>query len=323
MLSRASEAGAGPLWWAWTVRADAWANRDAVRSERDLATGALVLDAPSADRDGLAWHGAVRLGHRASGLRVGLYQTSRLPTLNELHRPFRVGNDATDANGALVPETLTGVDFGWRGAGRAGLLDWQAAATLWANRLEDPVVNVTRGTGPGNFGRIGFLPAGGAYRVRDNAGAIEATGLDVTASVQLAGAGERATLSASLGLADASVVEGEAKGLRPAQSPRISASLSFDLPLGMDPNGDGTAPFAIRLSARHEGERFEDDLNSRRLSAFTALDARLAWRWRTGIELFASGENLSDSRIEARREGDGLIALTGQRQWRLGVLVSR
>lgn len=323
VLARAPHSGGEPVWWSWTVRADHWANREGVRIERDLATGTVVLDAPPADSDGLAWHGAVRLGHRASGLSLGLYQSSRLPTLNELHRPFRVGNDATDANGALVPETLTGVDLGWQGSGRAGLLDWRASGTAWLNRLDDPVVNVTRGTGPGTFGRIGFLPAGGAYRVRENAGAIEAAGLDLSARVQLAGAGERPALGVSLGLTDANVVSGEADGLRPAQSPRVASSLALDLPLGMDPNGAGVAPFALRLSARHEGDRFEDDLNSRTLPAFTALDARIAWRWRDGIELFASGENLTDTTVEARREGDGLIALTGQRQWRVGFLVTR
>ena len=35
-----------------------------------------------------------------------------MPTLNELYRPFRVGNDATAANALLSPERLTGIEGG-------------------------------------------------------------------------------------------------------------------------------------------------------------------------------------------------------------------
>ncbi|MGH9582904.1 MAG: TonB-dependent receptor plug domain-containing protein, partial [Bryobacteraceae bacterium] len=49
--------------------------------------------------------GLGRLRLRASG-----YRSFRAPTLNELYRPFRVGNVLTEANAALVPEGLTGVE---------------------------------------------------------------------------------------------------------------------------------------------------------------------------------------------------------------------
>ena len=41
-------------------------------------------------------------------VRAAAYRGWRLPTLNELYRPFRVGADATAANAALDPERLTG-----------------------------------------------------------------------------------------------------------------------------------------------------------------------------------------------------------------------
>ena len=44
------------------------------------------------------------------------YAGFRPPTLNELHRPFRVGNDVTEANAALRTEEVTSGEVGveWR-----------------------------------------------------------------------------------------------------------------------------------------------------------------------------------------------------------------
>ena len=44
----------------------------------------------------------------ASYLRAAACAGFRPPTLNELHRPFRVGNDVTEANPGLKPERLYG-----------------------------------------------------------------------------------------------------------------------------------------------------------------------------------------------------------------------
>ena len=41
-----------------------------------------------------------------------VYHANRPPTLNELHRGFRVGNVVTNPNPLLDPETLTGVEGG-------------------------------------------------------------------------------------------------------------------------------------------------------------------------------------------------------------------
>jgi outer membrane receptor protein involved in Fe transport len=84
-----------------------------------LATGALLTDQLFPGRDG--WEPTARGGAawRAGGgltLRAAAYLGWRLPTLNELYRPFRVGADATAANAALDPERLRGAEAGleWR-----------------------------------------------------------------------------------------------------------------------------------------------------------------------------------------------------------------
>src|SRR5690606_41323287 len=99
-------------------------------------------------------------------LRLAAYSGFRPATLNELHRPFRVGNDITEANAALVPERLTGVEAGWAWASDRAAL---TATVVW-NGIEAAIGNVTLAEGPGTFPRAGFVPAGGLLRPRREAG---------------------------------------------------------------------------------------------------------------------------------------------------------
>ena len=110
--------------------------------------------------------GADRPGRRSPGapraaltLRAAAYLGWRLPTLNELYRPFRVGADATAANAALAPERLEGVEAGLELRPAPGA---RIGVTLFANRLDDAIANVTLGQGPGVFPGVGFVAAGGA-----------------------------------------------------------------------------------------------------------------------------------------------------------------
>ncbi len=99
----------GPWLVAGGLRVDGWENTSGRRTERDLATGLPTLDEGSPDRSGevVSARLAVRrdLGGGLAG-RAAAYSGFRPATLNELHRPFRVGNDLTEANAALIPETL-------------------------------------------------------------------------------------------------------------------------------------------------------------------------------------------------------------------------
>jgi vitamin B12 transporter len=161
------------------LRVDGWAASEARRIERDLNGGAVLLDSRAPDRSGTTPTG--RLGARyelseAIYLRGVAYSGFRPPTLNELHRPFRVGNDITEANPALEPEQLYGVEAA---VGGQGVFAWSAG--VFFNRLEDPITNVTIGQGPGTFPIAGFVPSGGVLRQRQNAGAIEAWGLELSA----------------------------------------------------------------------------------------------------------------------------------------------
>ena len=73
-------------------------------------------------------------------LRAAAYRGWRLPTLNELYRPFRAGADATAPNAALDPETMIGA----RGRPRydAGTR-LESLAHGFAARLDNAIANVT------------------------------------------------------------------------------------------------------------------------------------------------------------------------------------
>jgi outer membrane receptor protein involved in Fe transport len=280
-------------------RVDHWAIAQGRLHERVLATRNVLTDIAFADRSGWQPTGRAGLAWRAAGkitFRSAAYLGWRLPTLNELYRPFRAGADATAANADLSPERLRGVEAG---------LDWRPAegirfgATLFANRLEDAIANVTLGRGPGTFPGVGFVGAGGEYRQRRNLAAIEAKG------IELDGNARRGpwSLAAGWSWVDASVrADGAAApldGLRPAQTPRhsVSASMAWD----------GGASRRASLAARWVGGQFEDDLNGQRLRGAFTVDAAAAWPLSRHLSIEARAENLTDARVEAAISADGIV----------------
>jgi outer membrane receptor protein involved in Fe transport len=296
------------------VRVDAWSQDGAVRRERDLATGATTLESRAPGTSGV--RGSLRFGSRYSlsdtlFLRGAAYTGFRPPTLNELHRPFRVGNDVTEANPALRPERLSGADLGLEGD--AGPLAWKAG--VFFNRLSDPVTNVTLGTGPGVFPVAGFIPAGGTLRQRRNAGRIDAWGLEAEGRMRLGVVDFRAAAAWTDAEVDGGGAVPQLTGLRPAQTARLTTTA-----------GVAWRPVeaaVLELDARHEGERFDDDLNSRRLKAAVTLDARAGWTFAPGTEVYLALDNLADARVQAAVAGDGAVSLAAPRTVRLGLRLQR
>lgn len=306
----------GPWLVAGGVRLDRWENARARRLELDRATGLPTLDETYPDRSGdvLSARLAVRRDLSPDlAVRAAAYSGFRPATLNELHRPFRVGNDLTEANAALEPETLQGVEAG---------LSWDDArtsfgATVFVNRIEAAIVNVTLGAGPGILAalpRAGFIPAGGVLRQRQNAGVIEAVGLELTAEHRL----EDITLVGALSVTDAEVDGGAAApqltGLRPAQAPVLSATAGADWRV--------SDRLTLGVRGRYESRRFEDDLNSRALESALTLDARADWRVRDGVTLYAAADNLLDAAVEVSETANGVAGFGPPRTLRAGVSLS-
>lgn len=300
----------GPWLLTGGVRLDRSRAYDAVRIERDTATGAVTLDQASPDRSDTTPTGRVGLRYAFSDdlyLRAAAYAGFRAPTLNELHRPFRVGNDITEANATLKPETLQGIEAGL--GGEVGAVRWSAGA--FYNLLKDPIANVTIGVGPGTFPVAGFVPAGGTLRQRRNAGEIEAWGLEGEASGDIGAAlGWRAAAAYTDAEVDGGTATPQLTGLRPAQTPKwtVTGGLRFQPVEAVTLSGD----------VRYESARWEDDLNSRRLSAGVQVDARAAWRFTDHAEIYLAAENLFDETIEVGETADGVESYSAPQTLRIG-----
>lgn len=277
-------------------RLDHWSITGGSLSERAL-TGAALTDTAFADRDG--WEATGRVGAALTlggvTLRSAAYRGWRLPTLNELYRPFRVGADATGANAALDPERLTGAEIG---------IDWRPVdaltvrATGYWNRLDDAIANVTIARGPGTFPGVGFVSAAGVYRQRQNLDSVEARGVEVDARY----ATGPVSVSASYAYADSRVhASGTAApldGLRPAQTAAHQASAT----LGWQQGGAGGS-----LTARYAGPQYEDDQNLRQLADAVTFDATAALPVTSALAVELRAENLADARVEAGISGPGVI----------------
>ncbi|MDB5699712.1 MAG: TonB-dependent receptor [Alphaproteobacteria bacterium] len=288
---------------AWTLtaggRIDRWSINDGFLDENILATSAVLnaLDYPDRSgweptgRAGIAWQPVDSVT-----LHSAAYLGWRLPTLNELYRPFRVGADVTAANPALDPERLKGVEAGVLFTPYANA---HLGITLFANRLEHAIGNVTLFNGPGTFPDVGFVPAGGTGSQRRNLDAVEAHGVELDGRLTLA----RWTLSAGYAHIAAKVrARGAAlllDGRRPAQTPRDTGSATLAWL--------GAADARASLTVRYVGAQYEDDLGSKTLPAAFTIDAAASLPVAKRLSLEARGENITDKRVVAGISGAGIV----------------
>jgi outer membrane receptor protein involved in Fe transport len=279
------------------ARLDHWQVSDGHLFEQTIATGAVTRDEQDPRRDG--WLPTARGGVLApvgGGFSVHSagYLGWRMPTLNELFRPFRAGQDATAANPQLKPERLAGVEAGLDF--RKG--PWRASLTGFINRLHDAIANVTLGQGPGTFPQVGFVPAGGNFRQRQNVDAVKVRGVELGAEWTSGAWAVRAGASWTHARMQANGAAAFLNGLRPAQTPAFAGTLSASWERG----GKGA-----ELVLRRVGAQYEDDLNTRVLKAATTLDASASWPIGRRLQIVGRAENLTKALVMAGIGGDGSV----------------
>lgn len=270
-------------------RIDRWTITDGFFRERSGA-GALTTANAYPDRAGTEWTGRAGLLFHAApwaDLRAAAYTGFRLPTLNELYRPFTVFPVTTQANAGLAPEKLRGVEGGVDLRPVAGM---KLSVTGFYNRLGDAIANLTIGPN---------------LRRRGNVDAIEAKGVEASIGWRRGAM----TLDASYAFSDSKVrAPGMAfDGLSPAQSPRHAASVT----LGWAPRWGAM----LSASLRHVGDQYEDDLQTDLLPAATTVDlfARLPVVRR--VALVARAENLFDATVVTRNQGGSIDLGTPRTLW--------
>jgi PAS domain S-box-containing protein len=220
------------------------------------------------------------------------------------------GAAATAANELLRPERLWGGEVG------AELTSGEAhvGITLFRNRLENAIANVTLGTGPGNFPGVGFVTAGATYAQRQNLDAIDSKGVEVSADAPLGPLTLRASYAFTDARVDASGAAAVLDGLRPAQVAKHSGSLSL--------RSDDAGPFGGFATLRYVGRQNEDDLGLQQLDDALTLDAGMSWRVSDAVSLEARGENLFDALVPAAISSTGIIERATPRTLWVGARLS-
>ena len=288
-------------------RIDYYDNLDGRRRETSLLNGSTTLDEHFADRDGWVADGRIGLSQEIPGaatrLRAALYTGFRVPTLNELYRPFRVRNDITEANAALTPEHLHGAELG---AEVQPVKNVHVSLSGCYNELDDPVANVTVAQGPVNVAPFGVIPAGGTGRLRENLGRAEIYGLESAASWDPLST-VRLTVSYlySHGTVKSAPSQPGLEGKRLAEAPenQVTAAVIWT-PI---------STVRAEVQVRYTGDQFDDDLNTLRLDPYVTVDASIAWQFATQWRARVSVENLFDTEYQTSRSADGLVTIGAPR----------
>jgi vitamin B12 transporter len=296
----------GKLQFTLAARLDHWRLGEGYRRERNIG-GTLRSVEQFETRSGS--EGTGRIGIKVDGaveIRAAAYTGWRLPTLNELYRPFRVGPDATAANELLRPERLWGGELGLQKSGSLGSIE----ITAYWNRLNHAIANVTLARGPGVFPGVGFVAAGGTYAQRQNLDAIVAKGVEVQSRLPLG----PILLGASYAFTDARVqASGTAlalDGLKPAQVAKNSGSVSasFDI-----------LPLRLEARLRYIGSQNDDDLGFQRLDDAVTVDAFAEWGIGDNITATLRAENLFDALVPAAFGAGGALERASPRSVWVGV----
>lgn len=260
------------------ARADRWTVQGGFFREANAA-GVVTINTAFGSRAGwdtsLRGGAVLKAGHGLS-LRGLAYSGLRLPTLNELYRPFVVFPVTTRANAALANEHLRGFEAGIDFTPSKAVT---LSVTAFDNKVKQAIANVTIGTN---------------LRERRNVDAIHARGVELGAALHWG----QVSFDGSLAWTDAAVAASGASlalnGMRPAQTPKIAASGT----LTWAPR----AGWRLAATLRHVGAQYEDDLQSDVLPAATTVDAFVTVPLGGPFSLVLRGENLTDAAVLTRNQ---------------------
>ncbi len=288
------------------LRLDRWEDSDGHIRTQTLATGTLLSATPYPTRTGTELSPSAGLTWQATKdlrFHVAAQHAFRVPTLNELYRPFRVGNTTTLANAALATEHADTAEVG--AAWSRDHLD--VTLTGFGARLTNPVANVTLAQGPGTFPLFGTLPAGSLGQERLNLGRVDTLGAEFGAAwhpsagwtLDLAVQDEQATV-------EAAAVAPALVGRTPPEVPRWNGSAGVTwIPLPR---------LSVSARVRRTSAQFDDDQNLLPLAAATVLDASARYRLSAHAEVFVTADNLADATVETAHSALGVYSVAPPRQ---------
>lgn len=217
--------------------------------------------------------------------RGSVYRAFRAPTLNELYRPFRVGNAETQANAALRPETVFGAEAGVDYTGESS----RFSLSFFRNELDHLITNVTLSSTPSLI-----------VRQRQNAAAATARGIDADARLRW----RQWTLEAGYLFAESRFSTGE----RIPQVPKHTGTAQATWMRRGTLVSAGVRAFALQ---------FEDDRNQFVLPGFATVLLAASQTVGRGVSVLVEIENLLGREFLT---GFTPVPLVGApRLWRAGV----
>lgn len=287
-----------------TLRDDHWRNYDAFTGSYNAEAGALPAlftiyperrSSAVSPSLGVVWHPRGPISLRASA-----YQSFRAPTLNELYRPFRVGDIETLANPALTAERYRGYQagadarLGARGLLRATYFDGEVANVITAVTLARTPKLITE--------------------QRQNLGRLRSRGEELDARLNAMGHLWFWLAYAHLHALVQSAPSPALVGRRIAEVPDNSASIRAV---------SGWRGWTFSGEERFGGAEFEDDLNLVPLPAFwtTGIYAsrQLGYRtrWLKSVSPYVAVQNLFNRRYAVTI--DPVPNLASPRLWTIGL----
>lgn len=287
---------------AASVRLDHWELSDGERVEVSPGSGALLReDAISDRRDwepsfSLRWRQEI---HDDLGWDLAGGSSFRLPNLNELHRPFRVRNDITEANPALDPERFFFLEGGLNYEASDELSVRLGAFHHW---IRDAIANVPV-TDAGEIQEIfGNLPTGGTGSQRRNVEEARVFGLEGEANWEMSEAwsfSAKALWSRSrfTSVPGQDLIEDEDF----PQTPEFAANLN----LAYEPTPD----WVVSVGVDYESRAFDDLQGERALPEYWTARLISSWQVREDLRIGARVENLFDTEIVSGVASNGLISI--------------
>ena len=81
------------------------------------------------------------------------------------------------------------------------------------------------------------------------------------------------------------------------------------------------SPFGVGVyvDVRYESDRFDDDLNTRKLDAAVTVDMRVDYQLGSGVSVYAAADNLFNVDVQTGQTADGIYSYGPPQAFRLGL----
>ncbi len=278
----------------WQLRAQL--RGDWFRDDKGMRSGWALTDEIFSAREKITAGGSFELMKELSerlDTRLSLGSHVRQPTLNELYRPYRVGDFSVAANEDLAIERITKCEFGidWEATDK-----WSLSVSLFHNQLRDSVSNVSSPIDPNDARRINLERA-------------RSQGMEVALDTQFS---DDFSLVLS-GLWLESEILGcpenpSIQGNRFPQTPeyRVTSSILWK-----------PEDWSMRLDIRRESDRHDDARNSRSLDDIFLIDLGFTHELSEDSRILLGVNNLFDEEIQTGLSTSGIVSTGAPRNFGL------